>query len=71
MVGPDARVDARVAGRYEIIFDLATDQDGSVRGTKGARILELVPGKKLAFEWIAFVGQEHPGLWRPSLHAGA
>jgi uncharacterized protein YndB with AHSA1/START domain len=62
---PDARVDARVGGRYEIIFDPATDPDGSVRGTKGARILELVPERKLVFEWIAFVSQEHPGYGGP------
>jgi uncharacterized protein YndB with AHSA1/START domain len=54
-----------LGGRYEIIFDPATDPDGSVRGTKGARILELVPEKKLAFEWIPFVGQEHPGYGGP------
>jgi uncharacterized protein YndB with AHSA1/START domain len=63
--GPDARVEARVGGRYEMIFDPATDPDGSVRGTKGARILELVPEKKLVFEWIAFVAQEHPGRAGP------
>ncbi len=62
---PAARVDPRVGGRYEIIFDPATDPDGSVRGTKGARILELVPDKKLVFEWIAFEGQERAGYGGP------
>jgi len=62
---PAARVDPRVGGRYEIIFDPATDPDGSVRGTKGAKILELVPDKKLVFEWIAFEGQERAGYGGP------
>jgi len=62
---PAARVDLRVGGAYEIIFDPATDPDGSLRGTKGSRILELAPGKKLAFEWIAFVGQDQPGYAGP------
>ena len=62
---PAARVDLRVGGRYEIIFDPATDPDGSVRGTKGSRILELVPGKKLVIEWIAFVGEEPLGEGGP------
>ena len=62
---PEARVDARAGGRYEIIFDPQTDPDGSLRGTKGARVLELVPGKKLVFEWIAFVGQQQPGYGGP------
>jgi Activator of Hsp90 ATPase homolog 1-like protein len=35
---PGARIEARVGGRYEIIFDPVTDADGSVRGTKGARV---------------------------------
>ncbi len=33
-------------GRYEIILDSATDPDGSIGGTKGSKILELMPDKK-------------------------
>ncbi len=62
---PAARVDPRVGGRYEIIFDPETDPDGSLRGTKGAKILELVPDKKLVFEWIAFEGQKRVGYGGP------
>ncbi len=66
---PAAHVDPRVGGRYEIIFDPATDPHGSVRGTKGAKILELVPGKKLVFEWIAFEGQARAGYGGPPVMA--
>ena len=43
----------------------ATDPDGSVRGTKDAKILELVPDKKLVLEWIAFEGEERAGYGGP------
>ncbi len=36
-----------------------------MRGTKGARVVELVPERKLIFEWIAFVGEEQPGYAGP------
>ena len=55
---PAARVEARVGGRYEIIFAPAKDPEGDSHGTKGARILKLVPEKELAFEWITFAGDE-------------
>jgi uncharacterized protein YndB with AHSA1/START domain len=55
---PAAKVEASVGGRYEIIFAPAKDPEGNSHGTKGARILKLVPGKELAFEWITFAGDE-------------
>jgi uncharacterized protein YndB with AHSA1/START domain len=55
---PDARVDAEVGGKYQVIFAPAKDPEGDSHGTKGARILKLVPDKELAFEWITFAGDE-------------
>lgn len=55
---PDARIDAKTGGRYEILFAPAKDPEGNSHGTKGARILKLVPDKELAFEWITFAGDE-------------
>ena len=54
---PDARIDASVGGRYQIIFAPTRDPEGDSHGTKGARILKLVPNKELAFEWITFAGR--------------
>ncbi|MFI5007592.1 MAG: SRPBCC domain-containing protein, partial [Solirubrobacterales bacterium] len=48
---PDARIEGKPGGRYEIIFDPAGDPEGARHGTKGARLLRLVPGKEIAFEW--------------------
>ena len=62
---PAARVDARVGGRYEILFAPDKDPEGNSHGTKGARILKLVPAKELAFEWITFAGDELPGYNAP------
>ena len=62
---PAARVEASVGGRYEIIFAPARDPEGNSHGTKGARILKLVPEKELAFEWITFAGDELLGRNAP------
>ena len=62
---PDARIDAKVGGRYQVIFAPAKDPEGDSHGTKGARILKLVPGKELAFEWITFAGDELLGRNAP------
>ncbi len=53
---PDARIDARPGGRYQVIFFPSKDPEGDSHGTKGARILKLVPDRELAFEWITFAG---------------
>ena len=62
---PDARIDASVGGRYQVIFAPARDPEGDSHGTKGARILKLVPNKELAFEWITFAGDELLGKDAP------
>ena len=62
---PAARVDARVGGRYEILFAPDKDPEGKSHGTTGARILKLVPGRELAFEWITFAGDELLGYNAP------
>ena len=62
---PDARIDAMAGGRYEIIFAPSKDPEGNSHGTKGARILKLVPDKELAFEWITFAGDELLGRNAP------
>lgn len=35
----------------EIVFDPAGDPEGASHGTRGARILRLVPDREIAFEW--------------------
>lgn len=55
---PHARIDLKIGGRYEVIFAPAKDPQGKSHGTKGARILDLVPNQKLAFEWITFAGDD-------------
>jgi uncharacterized protein YndB with AHSA1/START domain len=62
---PAARVDATAGGRYEVIFAPAKDPEGDSHGTKGARILRLVPNRQLAFEWITFAGDELLGRNAP------
>jgi uncharacterized protein YndB with AHSA1/START domain len=62
---PDARIDAVTGGRYEILFAPSKDPEGDSHGTKGARILKLVPDKELAFEWITFAGDELLGRNAP------
>jgi uncharacterized protein YndB with AHSA1/START domain len=62
---PAARVEARVGGRYEILFAPDKDPEGNSHGTTGARILKLVPAKELAFEWITFAGDELLGYNAP------
>ena len=62
---PAARIDAKVGGRYHVIFAPAKDPEGDSHGTKGARILKLVPNKELAFEWITFAGDELLGKNAP------
>lgn len=62
---PEARIEATIGGRYQIIFAPARDPEGDSHGTNGARILKLVPNKGLAFEWITFAGDESLGRNAP------
>lgn len=48
---PEARVDLRPGGRYELLFD-AEQPEGS-RGTEGCVVLGFVPGRMLSFTWNA------------------
>ena len=41
------------------------DPEGESHGTKGARILDLVPNQKLVFEWITFAGDDLLGKNAP------
>jgi uncharacterized protein YndB with AHSA1/START domain len=54
----DGRIDARPGGCDTIIFFPSEDPEGHSHGTKGARVLEHVPNRKLAFDWITFAGDE-------------
>jgi hypothetical protein len=64
---PEARIDPKIGGRYEIIFFPSKDPEGESHGTKGARILDLVPNQKLVFEWITFAGDDLLGKNAPPL----
>lgn len=48
---PDCRIEPRVGGAYEMIFDPENDPDGAALGTRGATLLALDPPHRLAFEW--------------------
>jgi uncharacterized protein YndB with AHSA1/START domain len=43
-LAPGARVDGTVGGLYQITFDAEKDPEGAKHGTKGARLLHVVPG---------------------------
>jgi len=62
---PAAKIDPKIGGRYEIIFFPSIDPDGESHGTKGARILDVVPNRKLVFEWITFAGDDLLGTHAP------
>jgi uncharacterized protein YndB with AHSA1/START domain len=69
---PDALIEAQPGGRYEIRFSPEKDPEGLSHGTKGARVLQAVPGKTLAFEWITFaadadLGDKAPPIAPPEL----
>jgi uncharacterized protein YndB with AHSA1/START domain len=48
---PDANVDLRVGGAYEIYFDTGAAE--GQKGSEGCRILSYVPGQMLSFSWNA------------------
>jgi uncharacterized protein YndB with AHSA1/START domain/uncharacterized protein YciI len=50
-LAPDGRIEARVGGRYEMVFRPEVDPEGESFGTKGAKVLAYEPGKRLSFEW--------------------
>ncbi|HEX5864766.1 MAG TPA: SRPBCC domain-containing protein [Casimicrobiaceae bacterium] len=64
---PAARIDARPGGEYTILFLPDKDPQGLSHGTKGARVLQTVPGKAFSFEWITFAGDASLGRNAPPL----
>ena len=48
---PEIHLDLEVGGRYEIVFDPIKDPAGAKIGSHGARLLRLVPGRELAFDF--------------------
>jgi uncharacterized protein YndB with AHSA1/START domain len=53
---PDARIELRVGGPYELLF--LSDEPEGRQGSEGCRILAYVPGEMLAFTWNA--RPDHP-----------
>lgn len=51
--GADATIEPRVGGAYEIYFLPRSHPDSDANSTRGARVLEIRGGEKLAFEWTA------------------
>ncbi len=49
--GEDAVIDLRPGGEYEIYFLPREDPGSDANSSKGAKLLWLVPGQELAFEW--------------------
>ena len=69
-LSPDAHINPVEGGEYTILFAPKADPLGLSHGTKGARILKMIPGKFLAFEWITFaadstLGQNAPPIASP------
>ncbi len=64
-LAPDARIDATPGGRYQIIFFPSKDPEGTSHGTKGARVLKVIPNREFAFEWITFAGDDIAGQNAP------
>ena len=62
---PESRIDPKIGGRYQIMFFPSKDPEGESHGTKGAHILDLVPNRKLVFEWITFAGDDMLGTHAP------
>ena len=46
---PDARIDPRPGGAYEIFFD--PSQEPGRRGSEGCTVLAVAPGQRLVFNW--------------------
>jgi uncharacterized protein YndB with AHSA1/START domain len=50
-LAPGAIVEPRVGGLYQVTFDPEGDPEGTRHGTHGARVLRVVEGSEIAFEW--------------------
>jgi uncharacterized protein YndB with AHSA1/START domain len=49
--GPEARVELRPGGPYEIYFDI--EQPEGLKGSEGCKVLSFVPSRMLSFTWGA------------------
>lgn len=47
----EVRIEPRVGGRYETLFDPENDPAGALAGTYGSKIVALEPPSRLVFEW--------------------
>jgi len=62
---PDSRIEGRVGGPYTVMFFPREDPEGLVHGTAGAHLLAADPGRFVAFEWVAFAGDDTKGANAP------
>jgi uncharacterized protein YndB with AHSA1/START domain len=62
---PDAHIGTKPGDEYTILFFPDEDPQGLSHGTKGARILDLVPDKRISFEWITFAADKLKGPHAP------
>lgn len=51
--GVDATIEPRVGGVYEIYFLSRDHPEAEANSSRGARVLEIDPPRRLAFEWAA------------------
>jgi len=51
MMDLEARVELRIGGPYEVMFD--TDQAPGLRGSEGCEVLAFIPQRLLSFSWNA------------------
>lgn len=47
----EVRIEPRVGGRYETLFDPEHDPAGALAGTYGSKIVALEPPSRLVFQW--------------------
>jgi uncharacterized protein YndB with AHSA1/START domain len=48
---PDANIELRLGGKYEIYFD--TSQPYGLKGSEGCKVLSFLPDRMLSFSWGA------------------
>lgn len=49
----EVRIEPRVGGRYETLFDPIEDPAGALAGTYGSKIVALDPPRRIVFQWHA------------------
>lgn len=50
-LGREVRIEPRVGGRFEVLFDPVNDPAGALAGTYGSRVVSLEAPRQLVFEW--------------------